>query len=841
MEHDGRSSVKVVVRVRECTKLADAFSIGKDGKSITIRQSKTDLTDGKPKDEQELLQFACDTTLNNASQERAFDVIGKQATDAMLAGYNGTVLCYGQTGAGKSFTMVGSRDNYHQRGVAARAIAYAFREAANRPADEFIFRFSCLEIYNDQMYDLLSTLPSEGSARNELSLSEKRGKVEVKGLMNPEVESEEAALELLFEAESNRAVAQHQLNVHSSRSHVLYMLNCEKRSRVATGAVTTSRLTLVDLAGSERLKKSSAVGETGPDPASARQLAREAMSINKSLSFLEQVVVALASRKGHVPHRSSKLTAVLRESLGGNCKTLLVANVWPEARHMEETLSTLKFAARMQSVTNFAAINSQAEVSPAAALAACQTQLNDLKRELAMHDQLAGRAHISYDAYSAPQRIELRGRVQRFLDGELHELEATTLRQVKESFELFREIYQEQSGKLMDASKAAASAAQAYAQAPSMASGGAAAVASGGGEADAPPVEVVDYVGGEDGLSGGSSGFGCGVAPSNSRPSNPQYADRRVSAAAGIAPAASDPYPTVGVGALATPEPASQPTRPDYYYSDFKHGAGAELHALLLENKATLRQRRAAVRQHALGVNEAKHAIDDIKHQLDAKKMSKSAEKNMAEHNGVTAEVIDDEEFALIAKLKAAKGSYRAAYDQLTDERSTVEYVTSAVEQCRSQLVADYGKWMAVEHPEAAVSKAQLAAAAGNDLKSDSLSQPSSIPGPSFHTSYTSAVYSGSSSIYGSNAGLVMGLDGGYGGASGGGTRMLSGVNEESEMSREFDQEEQFEVMENQLAMQNGPESIPFFKASKLANAKGRKTNDKGASVRAKGKPGFVL
>ena len=133
MEHDGRSSVKVVVRVRECTKLADAFSIGKDGKSITIRQSKTDLTDGKPKDEQELLQFACDTTLNNASQERAFDVIGKQATDAMLAGYNGTVLCYGQTGAGKSFTMVGSRDNYHQRGVAARAIGYAHGRLGSAP------------------------------------------------------------------------------------------------------------------------------------------------------------------------------------------------------------------------------------------------------------------------------------------------------------------------------------------------------------------------------------------------------------------------------------------------------------------------------------------------------------------------------------------------------------------------------------------------------------------------------------------------------------------------------------------------------------------------------------
>ena len=205
-------------RVVALRRLSDALAV-----PTPKSEQKTDLTDGKPKEEQELVQFACNTVLNNASQERTFEVVGKQAIDAVLNGYNGTVLCYGQTGAGKSFTMVGSRDNYHQRGVAARAIAYAFREAANRTADEYIFRFSCLEIYNDQMYDLLSTLPAtEGAPRQELSLTEVRGKVEVKGLLTPEVESEEAALQLLFEAEANRAVAQHQLNMLSSRSHVLY-------------------------------------------------------------------------------------------------------------------------------------------------------------------------------------------------------------------------------------------------------------------------------------------------------------------------------------------------------------------------------------------------------------------------------------------------------------------------------------------------------------------------------------------------------------------------------------------------------------------------------------------
>jgi len=489
MDDSARSAVRVVVRVRECVNMSDSFQVGRDNKSIMVRQAKTDLTDNKLKEEQDISQFSCDAVLNNASQERSFDVIAKEATDAVLAGYNGTVLCYGQTGAGKSFTMIGSRDNYHQRGVAARAIAHAFREAANRPADEYTFRFSCLEIYSDQMYDLLSTMPTEGGARRELSLSEQRGKVEVKGLLAPQVESEEQALSLLFEAESNRAVAQHQLNVHSSRSHVLYMLTCTKRSRVASSAVIHSRLTLVDLAGSERLKKSAAAGDgPAPDPAAARQLAKEAMSINKSLSFLEQVVVALGSRKGHVPHRSSKLTSVLRESLGGNCRTLLVANVWPEQRHMEETLSTLKFAARMQSVTNMASINSQAEMSPQAALAACQAQLTDLKRELAMHDQLAGRGHISYDAYSPQQRAELKGRITNFLESDGGELEATTLRQIRESFDIFRQMYREQAAQLQSATERADTVQAAQASSPG--SGAYGATAGAGGLADGAHVRA---------------------------------------------------------------------------------------------------------------------------------------------------------------------------------------------------------------------------------------------------------------------------------------------------------------------------------------------------------------
>jgi hypothetical protein len=267
---EGRSSTQVVFRVRPSDNVSDRFLLDASGKSISIRQTVSTVTDGVSK--QELLTFGCEAALQNASQERTFEVTGRPVADAVLEGYNGTILAYGQTGAGKSFTMVGSQHNFGQRGLAARCIAHVFREAGNRPQYEYRIRFSCLEIYNDAMHDLLASLPNSGPKAAELSLVEVRGRVEVKGLSAIEVESEEEALKLLFTAEANRAVSQHQLNQHSSRSHVLYMLRVDRRSKVANGALTSSRLTLVDLAGSERLKKSSAHSEPSAAPDAKMQV-----------------------------------------------------------------------------------------------------------------------------------------------------------------------------------------------------------------------------------------------------------------------------------------------------------------------------------------------------------------------------------------------------------------------------------------------------------------------------------------------------------------------------------------------------------------------------------------
>ena len=156
------------------------------------------------------------------------------------------------------------------------------------------------------------------------------------------VASEEEALSLFFRGEAARATASHTLNAASSRSHTVLTVHVEARVGAGTDErVTASKLHMVDLAGSERTKKTGVTGQS----------LREARFINTSLTFLEQTVNALSKRgREHVPFRQSKLTAVLRDGLGGNSKTVMVATVWPEDSHMEETVSTLRFAQRAKAI-----------------------------------------------------------------------------------------------------------------------------------------------------------------------------------------------------------------------------------------------------------------------------------------------------------------------------------------------------------------------------------------------------------------------------------------------------------------------------------------------------------
>jgi kinesin family member 6/9 len=245
-------------------------------------------------------------------------------------------------------------------------------------------------------------------------------------------DTEEDALNCLFEGELARTVASHQLNQRSSRSHTVLTLHIESRSRVeSTDKVVNSKLNLVDLAGSERTKKTGSSGLT----------LKEATYINKSLSFLEQVVIALSSNvRDHIPYRQSRLTNLLRDSLGGNCKTVMIANIWPEASHLEETISTLKFATRMMRVSNEAIVN--VTLDKHLMIKRYEKEIRDLKQELAMHDTLKNRGRITYDQYTPDQLGDIKQVATQFLAGDVDEIsDFDSLRKVREYFAQIKNMY----------------------------------------------------------------------------------------------------------------------------------------------------------------------------------------------------------------------------------------------------------------------------------------------------------------------------------------------------------------------------------------------------------------
>ncbi|BDA46057.1 probable Kinesin-like protein KIF9 at N-terminal half [Coccomyxa sp. Obi] len=220
-------------------------------------------------------------------------------------------------------------------GIMPRAIKQMFSELERSDLIQWSVSVSYVEIYNETFRDLCDTSTSP----SDITIYEQQGVVALNNVQRIKCSTAAAALDVLAMGQSNRAIAGHALNSRSSRSHAIFTLWCETIQ--PDGQTYLSKFNMVDLAGSERSSK------TGTEGA----IAKEALHINKSLSFLEQVIVGL-SRKDtkHVPYRSSKLTHFLKDSIGGNCQTRLIACIWSDPAQINETLSTCRFAQRMMKV-----------------------------------------------------------------------------------------------------------------------------------------------------------------------------------------------------------------------------------------------------------------------------------------------------------------------------------------------------------------------------------------------------------------------------------------------------------------------------------------------------------
>lgn len=352
--------MKVAIRVRPLSE-KERREMGAKTCITVEKELSAVVLEARPEVKTFTFDYVADT---DVQQGEIFEKVGRPLTSSCLSGYNGTIFAYGQTGAGKTFTILGpdadisledyeNSPQFQDRGLMPRCVEHIFGEIGKEVMSgqdvEYLVKASFLEIYQEQVIDLLS-----GAVEGfNLQLREdlKRG-VYVEGLIEEIVGSIGDTYELLKTGTCNRHVGATSMNKESSRSHSVFTLTIEsKESHEGVTNFRSSRFHIIDLAGSERQRSTDAIGER----------LREAGMINKSLSALGNVINSLVDiaegKSRHVHYRDSKLTFLLKDSLGGNSKTYIVANISPSALSFGETLSTLKFAQRAKMIRNKAIVN----------------------------------------------------------------------------------------------------------------------------------------------------------------------------------------------------------------------------------------------------------------------------------------------------------------------------------------------------------------------------------------------------------------------------------------------------------------------------------------------------
>ena len=727
-----KEAIKVYLRTRPTADVADD-----GGMALDVAASRVTLLGKRREDfgavvhqrEERTFKFS-GGILHDATQEQVYAALGAGMVSSVLQGVNATVMCYGQTGAGKTFTMTGGHGSYRHRGLVPRALADLFKRLSRETGVLASCEVSYAEIYNELVVDLLR--PQTPSADLVVTDDPERGVV-VKNLTRHSVSSEEEAMRLLFEGEANRAVAEHKLNRASSRSHAVFTVSLELRRGTSRAEPTGSeapnvgaaprmlraKLNLVDLAGSERLDKTLSAGS----------VAREAQHINKSLSFLEQVIIALGDKqREHVPYRSSKLTHVLKDSLGGNCRTALVANVWGESAHVEETAGTCKFAQRMMQVEIEPDVNVVED--PATKARRLEAEVAALTRQL-RYARGGERARARETAETSPNAPE----------EEMDELARDFLRRARASpdscdpLDLFAATPETARRALLAVRRVAKGLLDAY-EREDKARAGAGAATPGALEVSSHAFEAEATGELEGGFGDADAARGAGIAPADARPPwtddmPPEFSSeaRRSSGrdqavrsseelSAERAPDGGEETRTVTPGtpsrvgsesasagelaASSSPVPTAEaPPSRDAAFDEYKNGEGAATTAALAENKAALRDRRVRAKRLGLRINAIKKELDAAA----ARRESLARDRPPVPPPDVArassddiAEVLTEEEYACMLEVKALKREYRELFQEMKAARSEAAYTERLIEQCKTTLVLEFESWYAREY-----------------------------------------------------------------------------------------------------------------------------------------------
>jgi len=525
-------------------------------------------------------------------------------------------------------------------------------------------KLSYMEIYNEQMFDLLDNI---GRSDHMQIVDNKEGGVQVKGLTHVQVHSEEEVLQHFYAGEANRSVARHSLNEESSRSHAIFTLHIEAQSRIESAEkVILSKLNLVDLAGSERVKKTDTEGAG----------LEEAKFINRSLTYLEQCVVAATDKnRDHIPFRQTKLTNILRDSIGGNSATLLIATIWAEKAHLEETLSTCRFAGRMMRVQNTPSQNVHQD--PAQLLIKYEREIKQLKQELIMHDTLSSRSGVTYDEFTEQEKTSLKTEVEGYLTGQLEDIELVNLRHMREIMSCTRHIVAEMRTKVEAELRSEFDL-----------------TAKGGGAGQAAAQRAAGEQGTEEEAQGG---FSVGVAPADAKPKDGQGlpSPSKEGGESHVEGLPSGEGGDLDQTVLVQPAAALPKKRipRNEAYEVFKQQAGNEIQTDINTKQRELIQAKRDIKQQGDACNGNKGKIETMTRLLEQKQQSEHA--NDADQDTY---VIDEEEYDAMRTIKECKADYRIKFEQLRKSKGVAERLNAEIRNQKEEMLGMFDGWYLNEY-----------------------------------------------------------------------------------------------------------------------------------------------
>ncbi|KAK9306644.1 hypothetical protein QLX08_002820 [Tetragonisca angustula] len=367
----------------------------------------------------------------SATQRDVFENVARPVVESALDGYNGTIFAYGQTASGKTHTITGDLEN-EDRGIIPRTLQFLFDAIQKRPENVYSVEVAYLEIYNEIGYDLLDRRQQRDFAVTRLenlpriSIREDEvGRLHLKNLTFYCVRNLEDAFELLLLGDNNRVIADTPMNLQSSRSHCIFTIIVSAK-QFGAEQYKRAKVHLVDLAGSERVYKCSITGT----------ILTEAKHINLSLHYLEQVIVSLGQESvGHIPYRNSLLTSILRDSLGGNCQTVMLATISVHFSNLEETVSTCRFAQRVALIKNYLKLNFETDVQSENALLRAENER--LKQQIKVLTK-----QITPEELTAKDKRDLDCKVRNFLESGERVFWDFNPKKVEYCFESFKRAFE---------------------------------------------------------------------------------------------------------------------------------------------------------------------------------------------------------------------------------------------------------------------------------------------------------------------------------------------------------------------------------------------------------------